>query len=243
LTQYEKRKQKEVKTKKFYNKAKPKPIKVEKEQEEWVRAFFKSDTPSQPLKKVEKDITYEYEWERNLTKGQASNLERVKTSWFFKDFIAIGLTPFTKEWRAASLKATKEIYYKNMTPEQRKKRNEKRLARRRKNIEEERRRDREKKKRKVERIGRDELNRIARERYQREKLYEAAQQRARRHERDPSRAIRANTQLYLKGLLTDEQYVKSVDECVERAKQAEHQGLGRRERRIKKERHSGQSGT
>jgi hypothetical protein len=253
MNQYERRKQrtvrellKEVKLKEFYKKAKPKPIKVKKEREEWVKTISKSDTPSKTTKKVEKDITYEYEWERGLTKGARSNLQRVKASFYFKDFIARGLIPFTKEWRAESLRASKKLNYENRTEEEKRRILEKQSARakrrREKDIEVEREKDRKRKARRRAEKGK-EINEAQRQRYRANSKTESTKQRERRHLREPHRAIRAYTRLYSEGLLTYEQYVKSVDECVERAKQAEHKGLGRRAERREKEGNSGTGST
>ena len=57
-------------------------------------------------KSLQEDITqisFEYEWEKNLTPHQrGANLTRIKNSPYFKILIDKGLVPYTDEWRKAS---------------------------------------------------------------------------------------------------------------------------------------------
>jgi hypothetical protein len=235
----EKMRKRQEKYKKQFSE-KEKKVLIKKAVKNIVKEFKKSPEPKvrpsyEPSlsKKVETEVRepfYEYEWERNLTGRQRSNLKKVKSSFYFKDLINKGLIPFTTEWRAYSQRISKNHYYKN-SPDKRKQRNEKSAKRRLKNIEKQREKERIWKAKQKARRGKEAVNAIQREHYSRERLVNAAKQRERRYVREPHRQIRAHLNLYLTGLLTYEQYVESVNECVKRAEQAEHTGLGKRKKR------------
>lgn len=160
-------------------------------------------------------------WEKGLTGRQRSSIKRIKASPFYADMIARGFTPCTPEWRKEStrLRMRGETYKNNKRDYIRKKywedvnksREAQRVAKRR---ERERRQE--------------EINEGQRERYRRESVIEAAKQRLRRWRREPHRAIRANANLYIQGLLTDEQYLERINDYVERAEQlSSGKGSGR----------------
>ena len=175
-------------------------------------------------KSLQEDITqisFEYEWEKNLTPHQrGANLTRIKNSPYFKILIDKGLVPYTDEWRKASkYYASKEKSRKPEYIQKRKERDAKRLDTLRKDPQkfaEYREKDRERKeKERGTEEGRQRYNARQRAGYRKNREANARRQNERRRLREPHRTIRANTELYRKGLLTYEQYIQSINESVE----------------------------
>lgn len=173
-----------------------------------------------------------------LTREEVSyraNLEKIKRGKYYKEMVEAGFAPFTPEWRRESQRRSK--FWKNLSPEQQRRHLEKAKERYHNNLEESRRKEREKKsERRIK--DKEKTNAAQREYYQRNKVVHAQKQRLRRWRREPHRAIRANTDLYLQGLLDYEQYIKSVDEYIARAEQIERGVLREREELGEKKRTS-----
>lgn len=157
------------------------------------------------------------------SKKQLANLERVKAGKYYQELIDMGLQPFTEEWRRASTRLRDRDDRKNQTPEQREHALELRRQNYYKNIERERERHRERKKEKRQ-ADKESVNDYQRSWYERNRDIAATKSRNRRYRREPNRQIRTATDLYAKGLLTHQQYLEQINECVERAKRLSREG-------------------
>lgn len=149
-------------------------------------------------------------WEDNLTKAQKANVERIKQGEFYEQMIALGLTPFTKEWAAYRYKLNSK------TPKARATRNKRRKEKYYANYQEVRTNENIRK-RKSRNKNKERYNKSQREYYAKEREQNAAKQCARRHKREPHRDIRSATSLYNSGLLSDERYVERVSKAIEHA--------------------------
>lgn len=154
------------------------------------------------------------DWEKNLKPKQRSNIPKVKAGRWYEQMLAEGLTPFTEEWRKRHNYLSKKANYDNVKEHKNARRKELQKA------DPEKYREKWRKRKAEERASASErINKNNRARYHANKTIEAARQRLRAWNRKPHRAIRALTNLYLQGLLTDEQYLERVDEYIERAEQ------------------------
>ena len=154
-------------------------------------------------------------WELKANPRQRANIAKVKANKYYNELISMGLEPFTKEWKKAydKLKYTNE----KSDPDYIKRKSASKRNWYHNNLERARTSERTRKKRRIEKQG-ERINELARERYKRHRHVEATKQRLRRYEREPNRAIRTATDLYLKGLLDGEQYNQRVTEYIEKAK-------------------------
>lgn len=150
------------------------------------------------------------EWEKNLPSKQKGNVKVVKEGKYYAQLRARGLVPFTKEWG----NAVKALSRKE--PANRAKINERRRAYRKEFISEYR--EEEKKRKRIQREKEsDNINAINRKNYHKQRELSAAKQNERRHKREPHRAIRSATELFVQGLLTHEQYNQQVGGAIEQA--------------------------
>ncbi len=151
-----------------------------------------------------------------MTPGQRANIKKIKSGRYYKQLIELGLTPGTRQWKTGHERLRLSERHKNSTRTERDKVNEDKRKRYQKNLEENRKITRERKAR--ERAVRsDAINDAQRRRYSAARELEARKQCARRHVREPHRAIRSATNLYCKGLLTYEQYSERINDSISRA--------------------------
>ena len=153
---------------------------------------------------------------------QKRNVEKLKNGKHYKQLIDEGYIPFTPEW-------AKRVKYLNSrwdrkNPAQRKQHLESAKKRYHLNLEENRKKEREKK-REQRKKRKEEINKNQKRNYHKDRESNAEKQRVRRYRREPHRAIRTYTDLYLQGLLTYEQYIESINEYTSRAEQLEYAAI------------------
>ena len=159
------------------------------------------------------------DWEAAYRKkaGGIASIKVIKTGRYYERLLDAGLTPGTQEWRNGHERLRLQERNTLLTRQERDIANEKRKKRYRDNAQKERKANRERKT--AERLRRsDAINANQRACYAKDRELAARKQCARRHVREPHRAIRAATELYCQGLLTDKQYNERINDCIGRAK-------------------------